>query len=280
VGDFDNDGFDDLAIGAIGDRVGAAVGAGSVSTLYGSAGGLTTVGNQLWHQNVATIAGNASTGDLFGNALAVGDFDGDGFDDLAIGAPGEGLGLQPRGAGAVNALYGSSEGLSAAGNQIWHQNVAGVQGFAGSGDGFGTALAVGDFDNDGFDDLAVGVPGEDVGAATDAGAVNVLYGSASGLTATGNQLGRQGLGVSGASESFDFFGSSLSTGDYNGDGFDDLAIGATGEDVGNVADAGATYVLFGSSSGLVATGNQVWHQDSTGILDVAETSDLFGGPLA
>ena len=279
VGDFDDDGFDDLAIGVVADRVGAAAKAGAVNTLYGSEAGLTTAGNQTWHQNVATIPGSATTGDQFGSALAVGDFDGDGFDDLAIGAPGEGLGLDPRGAGSVNALYGSAAGLSAAGNQLWHQNIAGVLGSAASGDGYGSALAVGDFNNDGFDDLAVGVPGEDVGSATDAGAVSLLYGSDAGLTATGNQLGRQGFGVSGAAESFDFFGSSVSTGDYNGDGFDDLAIGATGEDIGDVSDAGTASVLFGSASGIVTAGNELWHQDIAGVLGSAETGDLFGGPL-
>jgi len=94
-----------------------------------------------------------------------------------------------------------------------------------------------DFDNDGFADLAVGAPGEDVGAATDAGAVNVLYGSAGGLG--GGQVLTQGAGgVPGASESFDRFGTALATGDFNADSFADLAVGAPGEDLG--ADAAGT----------------------------------------
>ena len=94
-------------------------------------------------------------------------------------------------AGAVNILYGSASGLTAAGNQFWTQDNPGILERAEAGDLFGSALATGDFDGDGFADLAVGVPFENVGSVSDAGAVNILYGSASGLTAAGNQFWAQ-----------------------------------------------------------------------------------------
>jgi hypothetical protein len=104
-----------------------------------------------------------------------------------------------------------------------------------------------DFNNDGADDLAVGVPGEDVGSAEDAGAVNVLYGVAgTGLNGNGSQQFTQPVS---AVEAGDQFGSVLASGDFNNDGFADLAVGAPTEDVGNVPDAGAVSVLYGSSAG-------------------------------
>jgi hypothetical protein len=69
---------------------------------------------------------------------------------------------------------------------------------------------LGDFNGDGFADLAIGVPGEDIGTLTNAGAVNILYGSAAGLTAAGNQLFSQATpGVEGVAEVDDRFGSGL-----------------------------------------------------------------------
>jgi len=94
-----------------------------------------------------------------------------------------------------------------------------------------------DFNNDGADDLAVGAPGEDVGSVGDAGSVNVLYGTAgTGLSGSGSQLFTQPVS---AVEVGDQFGSALASGDFNDDGFADLAVGAPGEDVGSVPDAGA-----------------------------------------
>jgi hypothetical protein len=108
----------------------------------------------------------------------------------------------------------------------------------------------------------------------------VLYGSAAGLTATGAHIWHQDIaGIESAAETGDFFGEFLSIGDFNNDGFDDMAIGAPGEDIGSAVDAGATTVLLGSAAGLTAAGEQIWHQDSAGILDVAEAGDLFGGWL-
>ena len=153
-----------------------------------------------------------------------GDFNADGFDDLAVGVPGEEVN-SIRLAGAVNVIYGSASRLIATGNQLWHENSTGIADEVEEGDGFGQALTTADFNGDGFDDLAVGVPGENLGAVVNSGAVNVIYGSASRLTATGNQ-GIGGVAEGGA------FGSALAAGDFQGDGFDDLAIGTPFESLG------------------------------------------------
>src|SRR5574337_1224048 len=58
--------------------------------------------------------------------------------------------------------------------------------------------------------------------------------------------------------------------DFDGDGFDDLVVGVSGEDIGGIVNAGAVNVIYGSSSGLSSSGNQIWHQDSTDILDRSE----------
>jgi hypothetical protein len=193
------------------------------------------------------------------------DFNNDGFVDLAVGVPGEN-GF----AGAVNVLYGSTGGLSGTGPQLFTQ----VGGAVEAGDGFGSVLAAGDFNNDNFADLAVGAPGEAVGTMQAAGAVSVLYGSAGGLTATGGRLFTQ---VGGTVELGDHFGAQLAAGDFNNNGSADLAAAAPSESVGSAFGAGAVSVLPGSTGGLTTAGGQLFTQDSPGVPGVAEGGDLFGG---
>lgn len=134
----------------------------------------------------------------------------------------------------------------------------------------------GDFNGDGYDDVAVGVSGEAVGSVPEAGAVNVIYGSASRLTADGDQFWQQdSSGIADAAEESDRFGDSLTAGDLN-NGHDDLAVGVRDEDVGAIEDAGAANVIYGAGVGLRAAGNQFWHQDSLGITGVPEDGDGFG----
>jgi len=144
-------------------------------------------------------------------------------------------------------------------------------------------LTCGNFNGDGYDDLAIGVPFENIGAVADAGAVNVIYGSSAGLhrfLSQADQIWTQdSVGIADVAEYGDQFGPSLSVGDFNNDGYDDLAVGVYLEDVGAVADAGAVNVIYGSSAGLhrfLSQANQFWSQDSVGIADVAETDDQFG----
>jgi hypothetical protein len=208
------------------------------------------------------------------------DFNGDGFADLAVGVPGESVGTATQ-AGAVSVLYGSATGLTSSGNQFWNQNASGIPDSAETGDELGFAGATGDVNGDGFADLAIGVPGEDLSGVTDAGAVEVLLGSSAGLTATGSALWSEGTaGVPGSLASGDQFGASLAVSDLNGDGFADLAIGAPGRAVSGRSLAGAAIVLYGSSTGLTATGSQMWTQDTAGVPNAAETDDHFAFALA
>ncbi len=97
--------------------------------------------------------------DQFGWSLASCDFNGDGFDDLAVGVPYEDYGSGDNG-GIVQIYYGTGSGLPPSGDTFFAQSTAGVPGDVESGDAFGWSLACGDFDADGFDDLAVGAPNE------------------------------------------------------------------------------------------------------------------------
>jgi hypothetical protein len=172
-----------------------------------------------------------------------GDFNGDGFDDLAIRVAFEDIDTSAGtqfGAGAVHVIYGSSDGLSATSprlDQFWTQSTTDVNDVSETDDFFCSSLASGDFNGDGRDDVAIGVPSEDLetGAGTigGAGAVNVIYGSSNGLSATSpipDQFWTQSTtDVNDVSETNDNFGRTLTAGDFNGDGKDDLAIGVPGE---------------------------------------------------
>ncbi len=208
--DFNGDGFADLAIGVPYEDVESITDAGAVQVLYGSSAGLTAADDQLWTQDSPGMEDIAESYDYFG-ALAAGDFNGDGLADLAIGVSHEDLGTKID-AGAVNVLYGSATGLSAANNQFWNQDSTAIRGQAGRQDNFGWPLAAGDFSGDGKADLAIGVPEEDVKGIESAGAVNALYGSPNGLNAANSQIWTQYPSrVKDVPESYDRFGSSLAS---------------------------------------------------------------------
>jgi hypothetical protein len=344
-GDFDGNGVGDLAAGVPFEELGSSPSAGLVNVLYGTRDGIRPAGNQVWHQGRRHVPGEVENGDRFGYAVAAGDFDGDGRDDLAVGAPFEEADARS-GAGIVHVVYGTRDGLDAEGNELFHQDLRRMRDEIETGDRFGEALAAGDFNADGRTDLAIAAPGEDVGGNQGAGAVHILYGSRGGLRARGSQfLSQARRGVVGDPEAFDAFGATLAAGSVGrggahdlavaspGDGaggavyvfyggrpeFDtresqrwhrgrqgipgdpdedegfgagmafgrfgngavgDLAIGAVGADVGGVNGAGEVLVLYGRPDGLSAQGCQAWNQGSEGIAEEPEDGDAFGASLA
>jgi hypothetical protein len=155
---------------------------------------------------------------------------------------------------------------------------------AAAGDRFGASLAVVIDASAGFDGLAIGVPGEDAGAV-DAGAVQLVYGSAAGLSATagpaGNELFSQAtLGIAGdGAEVGDAFGSVLSIGRFDSSAFYSLVIGASLEDVGATIDAGGVFVLHGSAAGFSTTGSLFFQQGLGGMIGTADADDRFGVAL-
>ncbi|HHH47012.1 MAG TPA: carbohydrate-binding protein [Thiotrichales bacterium] len=294
--DFNGDGYQDLVVGMPGKDVADVEKAGAVQILFGSADGVNKAASQVLDLGIPGSPLDPEPGDAFGAVVAAGDFDADGYADLAIGLP-----SRNRHRGLTLVYYGSAEGLNTQRWQIWHQGP--LQDKPERGDRFGAALAVGDFDADGYDDLAIGVPGEDFPdlgppngsgpkcrqerGCRDAGVVNLVFGGPKGLQRARNQLWHQDRGESydGWVEYGDCFGSSLAVGDFDGNRVDDLAVGVTCEHTGRAdvpgRNHGAVSTYYGRRRvGLVPKGAEYLRQWKPDVPGYPQPNDAFSYALA
>ncbi|WP_170320894.1 MULTISPECIES: FG-GAP and VCBS repeat-containing protein [Streptomyces] len=188
-----------------------------------------------------------------GENLDIGDVDQDGVDDIVVGRAVDGydsdLDIPLAKGGRVTLIPGTPEGPDGAGATFLNQDSPGVPGGAEWGDGFGTDVRIADVNGDGYPDVATGLPGEDLGGVTGAGAVVVLRGSAQGLTGAGAQVVTQDTpNVPGAAERGDAFGAAVRLADANHDGLADLAAGAPGEN----QNAGSVWYFTSGPSTVVS----------------------------
>ncbi|WP_158848064.1 FG-GAP-like repeat-containing protein [Algibacter sp. L1A34] len=197
----------------------------------------------------------------FGSSFATGDFNGDGFKDVAIGAK-----ASENNEGRVIIYKGNAN------NFLVYDKTLDQQGLGKNeeGDQFGASLTAGDFNGDGKDDLAVGLPGESPGNSPKSGFVMTFKGSSNGLIPW-QGIDQKGLGKN---ENGDQFGASLTAGDFNGDGKDDLAVGLPGESPDNSPKSGFVMTFKGSSTGL-----KPWQGIDQKGLGENENGDQFGASL-
>jgi hypothetical protein len=275
TGDFNSDGADDLVTGIpYDDCTAAIVNCGAAVVRWGFPGYGLTSSVLFLSQSTPGSPNPPVADDLFGRALAVGDFNGDGRDDLAIGQPR----LDSSDPGGVEIHYGLPGGIQWAGEHFLRP---GVDGLPAPGaeftTRFGWSLASGDFDGDGFDDLAIGYlydRDELEEGMVEGGSVTVAHGGAGGLMPfSGYRVAQHEPGIPDAPENGDRFGFALGSGDWNGDGFDDLVIGAPGED-----GTGAMLVLFGSPNSLIFA-NHYWLGEFD-LGTVGNLDDNFGSSFA
>lgn len=247
LGDLDLDGVPDLAVGAIGDDDGGNKN-GAVWILLLNADG-TVKAEQKISDTMGGFSGGIDNVDAFGLALgAAGDVDGDGVGDLAVGALIETTGGAKQ--GGLYLLFLNPDGTVKADRRI----AAGEGGFTGildNVDEFGSSVAgIGDLDQDGVPELAVGAPGDDDGGSK-SGAVWVLFLNADGTVKAQQKVSATEGAFSGALAIGDRFGAALTRlGELDSDEEADLVVGAPG-DAGGGVRRGAVWVLFLQADGTV-----------------------------
>lgn len=283
VGDINGDGLDDFAIGASAADPDGKQSAGTVYVIFGRTDQPADIqlGTMLAGDGFRLVG--ARTGDLVGDSVSgAGDVNNDGFDDLLVGAPGSDLDDVEQ-VGAAYIVYGAAT-LSPVlyTNQLDGTNGVRLNGVM-EGDRTGASVSgAGDLNRDGYDDVIVGAPEAQAGGKAAAGVAYVVFGRPS-LPAVLNLAtlnGSNGLRLSGNEADAQTGNAVAAAGDFNRDGYYDVAVSAWKSSRGAKAEAGAAYVIFGRpafAANLVL--NKLNAADGIKIIGV-EQGDRAGRALA
>ncbi|MGW5178212.1 FG-GAP-like repeat-containing protein [Streptomyces sp. NPDC004082] len=307
-GDINGDGVADLAIGAPGEDDTTHADRGAVTILYGptfDTGADTMALGDDYNPN----------GARFGATVAVGDFNADGKADVFTAATGTGgnwaarFGDGHEVAGDITTVTGALayahaasgdfnrdgyadvalnyRDASGAGKVTWFKGsktlgLSKVSTLTVKG---GRSIAAGDVNGNGYDDIVVGQPYTGESGGNSGGQITMVPGTSTGFTTTGLTAVHQSTtGVEGASESGDAFGTSVSVGDFNADGYADVLTGAPNEDITrdtkNRSNAGSVWLLKGTSTGVTGDGSVALSQDTEGVPGSTETDDKLGSALS
>ncbi|MBN2015763.1 FG-GAP repeat protein [Candidatus Dojkabacteria bacterium] len=274
IGDLDNDGVTDVAIGAYGDDDGGT-NHGAVWILFMNSDG-TVKSHQKISDTQGGFTGTLSDGDSFGMSVAsIGDLDNDNNPDLAVGAMYDNDGGTAR--GAVWILF-----LNSNGTVRTHQKISSTQGsFTGTlddNDYFGSSMAgLSDLNGDTVEDIAVGAQGDDDGN-TNRGAVWVLFLNSSGTVNSLQKISDTQGNFNGVLDNGDLFGESItSLGNLDASGALDIAVGASGDDDGG-SNHGSAWILFLNSDGTVSSYQKISDMEGN-FSGVLNSYDYFGCSL-
>jgi hypothetical protein len=238
AGDLNGDGNTDLVVGAPGRRPDQRPGPGSVHIFWGP---LTSGVWNLAERSADVVIAGADTVGGLGTSLATGDVNGDGIDDLVVGAP-EKAGQFREQSGTVYVFFGRRDWPA-----FWNlsETRADVE-FWGADffEKLGARVAVGNVDGQAPADLIFSAPSASGRAGAASGRTYVVLGGAELQGRFDLKVTPADLTISGR-QSQGFFGWALAAGDINDDGFDDVVIGAYKVNVGLAVDAGEVYVVFG-----------------------------------
>ena len=270
IGDLNGDGTIDLAVGAARDDVSSGSDRGSVYVLLMNADGTPASSVHVTHN---TNGGpSLASKDTFGwSAAGIGDLDGDGVPDLAVGAPEVTSNASTGQTGAVYMLLMNSNGTVKSHVRVGDNANGGPN--IGQSDRFSEGIAgIGDLDGDGVPDVAVGAPRNDAGG-NDRGAVHVLFMNSNGTVKSSTKIAHNTAGGPSLQDG-DWFGNTVeSLGDLDGDGKPELAVGTWFDDTGGNS-RGAVYVLELNSDGTVSSTSKIAHETNGG--PTLADDDAFG----